>query len=59
MGGKTEHQLFDDDQFEEQDDEHTILPIDGIEHASNARKRLEAYWEEKALAEDLKRLDDW
>ena len=55
--------LFDedhfDDEFEDQDSGRVGPEMGELKHAADARKRLEAYWEKKALEDDLKKLDDW
>ncbi len=61
MNGRTEQQFDDEyaDEFDDQTDEDHNLPDENIQKVTDARRRLEAYWEKKALDEDLKDLDDW
>ena len=64
MSGKSQD-LFDDiedDGFAtdpEAKQAEAALESGKLAHANDARKRLEDYWEQKALEEELKRIDDW
>ncbi len=48
---------YDEIQTDQEGNDDTP-PDSNIENANNARRRLEAYWEKKALKEYLRDLDD-
>lgn len=62
MAGNPE-ELFDSyDESDDLDDHSEIepsAPATSIQHAAQARRKLEQYWADKRLAEQLKSLNDW
>jgi len=63
MSGNPQHlrQVIDEDRLEidDHDDQVTSEPAAALSNASDARRRLEDYWAQKALDEELKNIDDW
>lgn len=58
MSGKPRKQR-DDEPFIDADEMPRAPAADGLARASDARRRLEDYWAQKALDEELKKIDDW
>lgn len=63
MSGKSQdlHSIEDEEFAADPEEQHIEAALEPakLANANDARKRLEDYWEQKALEEELKRIDDW
>jgi hypothetical protein len=61
MSGQQVNQKLsaDEQDWDDHDDTGDELPAESIQTSKDARRKLEDYWAQKALEEQLRALDDW